>query len=265
MKLIKITMAAAFSFVLLGMAGCAAIGTSVAHKDLNVQTKMTQSIFLNPVEPDQRTVFIQYRNTTDKPVNVESQIASAVMAKGFKIIQDPAKAHYWLQVNVLQVGMVNPTAAKEAGAGSGAASGALIGGAAGAIGSNNATGTLAGAVIGGVAGEVINNSVHDVTYTMVTDVQIAALSSQNIQHGGVVTKTSVSGKLGQTKLNNKPVDLSGTKSKSSIDENTAAQYKGNRVYYKTRVISTANKVNLQFPEALPALEQGLSQSIGNLF
>ncbi|WP_422491663.1 complement resistance protein TraT, partial [Endozoicomonas sp. ALE010] len=34
--------------------------------------------------------------------------------------------------------------------------------------------------------------------------------------------------------------------------------------YQTRVVSTANKVNLKFEEALPELKKGLSNSISGL-
>ena len=35
--------------------------------------------------------------------------------------------------------------------------------------------------------------------------------------------------------------------------------------YQTRIISTANQVNLEFEEAREALSQGLANSIGGLF
>jgi hypothetical protein len=35
--------------------------------------------------------------------------------------------------------------------------------------------------------------------------------------------------------------------------------------YRTRVVSTANKVNLEYEEAAPALTQGLAKSLSGLF
>ncbi|MEK7792160.1 MAG: complement resistance protein TraT, partial [Pseudomonadota bacterium] len=46
--------------------GCAAVHTSIAKKDLDVKTKMSDTIFLDPVEPEQRTVYLNVRNTSDK-------------------------------------------------------------------------------------------------------------------------------------------------------------------------------------------------------
>ena len=55
--------AIAFSVIL---SGCAAVHTSIAKKDLDVQTKMSDTIFLDPVEPDRRIVYLNVRNTSDK-------------------------------------------------------------------------------------------------------------------------------------------------------------------------------------------------------
>ena len=52
---------AAFS---LQLAGCAATQVAISKKDLVVQTKMSDSIFLNPVEPDQQTIYVTVRNTS---------------------------------------------------------------------------------------------------------------------------------------------------------------------------------------------------------
>ena len=52
--------------LVLLLGGCAAVHTSIAKKDLDVQTKMSDSIFLDPVGPDKRSIFVQVRNTSDK-------------------------------------------------------------------------------------------------------------------------------------------------------------------------------------------------------
>ena len=49
----------------LSVAGCAATHTAIAKRDLDVQNKMTDTIFLDPVGPAQRTVYVQVRNSSD--------------------------------------------------------------------------------------------------------------------------------------------------------------------------------------------------------
>ena len=48
------------------LSGCAAVHTSIAKKDLDVQTKMSDSIFLDPVEPSKKIIYLNIRNTSDK-------------------------------------------------------------------------------------------------------------------------------------------------------------------------------------------------------
>lgn len=50
---------------------------------------------------------------------------------------------------------------------------------------------------------------------------------------------------------------SGIKLQTSTEE-------GNRAKYQTRVVSSANKVNLKFEEAKPALEAQLAKSVANI-
>ena len=90
-----------FSLVL---SGCAAVHTSIAKKDLDVQTKMSDSIFLDPVEPSQKTVYLNIRNTSDKTnFDITGTVARALEGRGYRITNNPKEAHYWLQVNILSV------------------------------------------------------------------------------------------------------------------------------------------------------------------
>ena len=225
------------------LAGCAATTTAIRYGDLDVQNKMTNTIFLDPVAPAQRTVLVQIRNTTDKRLNIEPQIKGAIAARGYRIVDDPAKAHYILQANVLQVGRTDQSALERsqmAGFGGvvlGTGVGALLGG----------DQAVAGGVIGGLAGGAIEaisgSAVKVVWYSMITDIQI----SEKIK--GAVSQQF------QSQLK------SGT---SSTTTQTFADVT-NRKKYQTRIVSSARKTNLEFQEALPHLEQGLINSIGGVF
>ena len=130
-KAAKLFVLIAVLALVAALAGCAATYTGIRYKDLQVQNKMSASIFLDPVPPEQRTVFIQVRNTSDKPFDLQQDVAAMVAAKGYQIVQDPNRAHYWLQANVLQVGEMDASALETAGmAGFG---GPLAGAAAGAL------------------------------------------------------------------------------------------------------------------------------------
>ena len=89
----------------LALSGCAAGTTAIAKRNLDVQTKMSDTVFLDPVPPDERTVYVDVRNTSDKPdFDIGPQIRSAVAARGYRVVDDPRTAHFVLQANVLQAG-----------------------------------------------------------------------------------------------------------------------------------------------------------------
>lgn len=226
------------------LSGCAATELAISKRNLDVQTKMSNTVFLDPVPGDQRTIVVQVRNTSDKPnFTIDSELRNALSAKGYRIVDDPAKAHFMLQVNILQVGKMDPSASNQtlnAGFG-GAVAGMAI---AAASGSRSNHGVLTGGILGGLASTVTNAMVKDVTYSVITDLQISEHLS-----GGKAKVTSES-KLAQ-----------GTSGTTTIATSGETQWQR----YQTRLMSSANKVNLDFEEAVPELVKGLSTSISGLF
>jgi len=160
------------------LVGCAATQTMISKRKPDVQSKMSNTIFLNPVEDEQKSIYVQVKNTSDKPnFNIDSKIKRNLESKGYKTVASLNSAHYLLQANILQVGKADPTAAEKmflGGYGSNiqaVAAGAVIGGFAG--GGRSVGGVFAGGLIGGVLDTVANAAVKDVTYTVITDLQIS--------------------------------------------------------------------------------------------
>ena len=236
------------ALMLVSFSGCSAMKTAVKKRNLDVQTKMSSTVFLEPVSPDKKIIYFDMRNTSDKQLNVKNTIANEFRAKGYTITNDPAKATYMLQGNILKVGKSDLREAKAMmGSSFGAA---LTGGAVGATtsyalggnGRTNAAIGLAGAALG-FLGDAL---VEDTVYVMVTDLQIR----ERPLAGEVVTQTQ------QANL------AQGTSTKVQQD------IKGGKVKwktYRTRIISTANKMNLKFDEARPVLEKALVRSIAGVF
>ena len=72
------------------LSGCAATQVAISKRDLDVQTKMSETVFLDPVGADKKTILGQSRNTSDKPdLSVNDEIAAALQAKGYTLMQDP--------------------------------------------------------------------------------------------------------------------------------------------------------------------------------
>jgi hypothetical protein len=232
----------------LALAACAATTTAISKRNLDVQTKMTESIFLDPVPADRRTVFVQVRNTSDKPdFDLEPAVRAAVESRGYRVVDDPTEAHYLLQANVLQAGRSSDGAAEDTFAGGFGSM--VLGGAAGAgagrVLSENTGVIVGGALAGAAISAVADAFVQDVTYSIISDVQISERAAE-----GVVVTESARQDLSQ-----------GTSGSRVLSSTETTEWKR----YRTRVMSKANKVNLEFEEAAPDLVAGLTRSIAGIF
>ena len=231
--------------VAFGMSGCAATQLALEKKDLDVQTKMSETIFLDPVGPDKKTVFIDIKNTSDKEVNILQDLTAAIAGKGYRVVQDPNQAHYLLQGNILSVGKVDPSALQSVMAGGygGAVFGGVVGAGIGAAAGRSYGSMAAGGIIGGIAETVTGALVKDVYYAMITDLQISERSAAPVSQvmGSNLTQGT------QTRV------------QQHVEETV------NWKRYRTRIGTSANKVNLKFEEALPEIQKGLCKSISGLF
>jgi hypothetical protein len=236
---------------LISLNGCSAIHTAIAKKNLDVQTKMSDTIFLNPVTPDKKIIFVDIKNTSDKSnFDIQNSINHVLITKGYKVTNNPDAAHYWLRANILSVDKANPTAAEIAlnsgfggsltGIAVGAATGGAIGGWAGA-----GLGGLAGAAAFSVAETVADAAVEDVTYMVITDLEVAERAKD-----GVIVR--------QDSQQNLKQGIGGARTQISSEITDRKQY-------RARIVSIANKMNLDFAEAAPELESGLAQTISGIF
>lgn len=241
---------------LMFLAGCAASQTMISKRNLDVQTKMSETIFLDPVGPDKKVIFVEIRNTSDKDnFDIDHSIKDAVSKRGYRITQNPDEAYYRLQANVLSVAKTDPTAAQQALAGGyggplmsalgGAAAGAAIGGMAGGTYAAAGMGAGAGGLVLGGAELITGALVKDVTFMVVTDVQVVEKAAE-----GVLIR--------QDNQQNLKQGIGGSQQQTSSEVTKHKKY-------RTRVVSTANKANLDYEDAAPALAQGLTRSLAGLF
>lgn len=256
LRAIQVGRVAVAGMALLFLVGCAASQTMISKRNLDVQTKMSETIFLDPVGPEKKVIFVDVRNTSDKDnFDIATPIKDAIAKRGYRITQNPDEAHYRLQANVLSVAKTDPTAAQQALAGGyggplmsalgGAAAGAAIGGMAGGTYAAAGMGAGAGALVLGGAELVTGALVKDVTFMVVTDVQVVEKAPE-----GVIVR--------QDNQQNLKQGIGGS------EQQTSSEVTKNKKY-RTRVVSTANKANLDYEEAAPALSQGLTRSLAGLF
>lgn len=227
----------------LMLSGCGAMSTVIKKRNLEVKTQMSESIWLEP--STERTVYLQIKNTSDKDMSgLQNKITSQVDAKGYRIVKNPADAYYWIQANVLKADKMDIREAQGflSRGYEGALQTAALGAGITAYNSNSAGATLGVGLAAGLVGMAADAMVEDINYTMVTDVQIAERTTAEVT-------TDNMGALKQ--------GSSGYKVQTSSET-------GNQHKYQTRIVSTANKVNLKFEEAKPVLEDQLAKSIANI-
>ena len=235
LKTILFSLLLIFAFV-----SCSTMHTVISKRNLDVQTKMSDTIWLEPAAANEKTVFIQIRNTSGKNLNIEQKITNILASKGYRIVNDPSEAKYWLQANILKVDKVNLDSDNGF---SDAVLGAGIGGVLGAQRSGGAYTALGWGLAGAAIGTLADALVSDTAYAMVTDILITEKTGRNVQ-----TSTRNSVKQGN----------SGSISSSSTGSS-------NMEKYSTKVLSTANQVNLNFNSAVPILEDELGKVIGGIF
>ncbi|MCJ8270126.1 MAG: complement resistance protein TraT [Psychrosphaera sp.] len=227
----------------LYLGGCSAIYTSMAKSDLHSQTKMSRTIFLDPMSADKRIIFVQIRNTSDRPAfELENQIKQKLRHRGYQVTDDPEQANYWLQANVRRVteddGQYGENALNKG------FQGALTGGYIGsAFGSGD--GKVGAVIAGALIGMAVEASTSDVYYTAVTDVLVSVRARE-----GEVLKTQENTRIRMGANGHRRVTSSGTTDMKQ---------------YQTRIVSTANKVNLEYEEAAFTLRNGLINSISGIF
>jgi hypothetical protein len=229
-----------------GLTGCNTTTKLIKHGKLEVQTKMSNTVFLDPIADDKKTVLLQIRNTTDKSgLDMVSQIKAAVQGKGYKIVTDPKLANVMIQANILQVGkstLEDPFELLSGGYGSGLVgfgAGAALSGAFGSSG----RGMLGAGLLTGAANTILEAAVEVVNFTMITDLQISEKAE-----GEIVDESS---------------DANLKQGNSGFKKNTWKS-KTNWKRYQTRIVSVAKKTNLKFEEAVPELVSGLVNSIAGV-
>lgn len=226
----------------LAFSGCATTAGSttsasgLSSGNVALSTKMSSSIFLQPIAPQQKIVYVSARNTsTAAGLNFRNELISALISEGYRITNNPQEANFVLMSNVLYIGKEshNYTLA-----------GALAGGFGGAlVGSryNSGTGVIAGGVLGALAGGVIGSMFQNKNYMMVVDIQLEQ------RQAGTYTTSSTNASQGTA--SNITTYNSGVK---------------NWAIYRDRIVSQASAINLKFSSAEPLLKRQMAHSIANL-
>lgn len=232
--------------VMSSLVGCASARVVLSKSALDIQTKMTATLFVDPPESESaKTFYLQAKNTSDKEFDITENLRRALVAKGYRAVSKPSLAHFLLQVNVLQFGKSSQTAADTwFYRGYGSAGGTMQDTAYIAGATNNKTYVGLG-LLGDLSSLVADSIIKDVYYSAVTDVQIKERLGNGQKSETVSTHFNESGTSGHTY--------------SRVEEKSGWKIS------QTRILSSANKANLEFETAAPELKKALVQSVAGVF
>lgn len=217
--------------VTITLSGCFATNTAITKRNLEIKTKMSETLFLDPVSDDQKIIYVKIRNTTGVDgLGIEDSIKTSLIKNGYVIITNPNRANFILQANILQAGQNTDEKSLLENFADAVVPG-IIGG---VIGKNAGgdTGAVIGATAGATVGFMSSSLVQDVTYSLITDIEV----KQRTTTSSIKTKNK----------------------KDNIDENGWKRF-------STRIVSYANKVNLKYEQAEPELVKALVASITGIF
>ena len=83
-KIAKITTLTTASALLISLSGCTAMSTMIKHRNLATESKMSNSIMLPPLSPDEKTIFVQVKDTTSYDFDqLKTDLVSDLQKSGF--------------------------------------------------------------------------------------------------------------------------------------------------------------------------------------
>lgn len=238
--------------MLTALGGCAAVNTAIAKRKLDIQTKISTAVFVDPVKRAKRTVYVDIRSgVMEFDRNGLSRAVKEAFVgntNGYTITDDPDEAQYQMNIFVIALERASPTAAEVAlnqgyrgDVGSGAAAGMVVGAQRG----GTATSAVTGGLLGAIGTTAANAFIQDTTFMLVADVQV----KEKAAPGVIVRK--------DTKVSAKVSDA-GT-STQTVSEAT------NKKEYRTRIVTTANQANLDLVDAQEQMFKKTAYAMASFF
>ena len=234
----------------LTLFGCSAMNTALKKQELDVESRLSHSVVLEPLSPVERIVYARIRDVSGNNLRsvMQQKITNQLTAEGFVVTNDPKEANLMLNATILSAGK---TTADEASRSltsgyKGAAEGAAIGYIATSGNGNSVkTGLLAGA-----AGFIADALVEDVYYTFVMDIELR----ERPLEGDIYSNSTSNRAIGAVSTQNKAIR---NVNKSSVQR--GENYKW--IIHETRIVTTANQMNLKLEEAIPAVQDKTALSL----
>ncbi len=193
MKLLKFLVIPSMFFII----GCASTIKAIDYTEPKISAKMYQSVWLDPQNLSKnRNIYVRVMNTSGyQGIDFMDLLKRKISEKGFNVIDDPGKADYIVQVNVLYLDEEKESLTADSmlvGGVGGAIAGSYIGGGT----RENIAGALGGAVIGSLIGGLVGKTIAVNSFTGVAEVRI----QENLNNTTKEHDTRIAVKAEQTNM-----------------------------------------------------------------
>jgi len=232
---------------------------------LQTSATMSQTIFLNPVSKDKKSVFLNIKNTSGENVNLEPKLRNILQAKSYEIVDNPELATYILSTNVLYCNRKQENNAVPAAVAGGATDAGIS-----IYNSDSAGGAIAATAAGALIGGILGKLSEDTIWQMQVDVNVRQKSTGKIytQNANLSGQASVNDTTRSGTLNSFGGDIRDDKSghlSSNALNKTQQSFEDDYIEKSTVVFAEAVKNGLKLDEATPILEDKVAAQIGGLF
>jgi hypothetical protein len=229
--------------------GCSAMSTVMKKQDLVVNSQLSHSVVLEPMMVSDRVVYAQIRDMSGNSLRRGFQVAleKELAIEGIKVTKDPKEANLMLNATIIQAGKT--TAEDVNTALSAGVQSALAGGAIAGLAGGNFVASASIALAAGAAGFVADSFVDDSYYSFVMDIQLRERPLEGDDISNSIDNAT-----------NKSTAVSTSATKSTVKR--GSNY--NWIVHDSRIVSTANQINLTMEEAMPLVTQKTVSSLTNM-
>ncbi|MDT8420104.1 MAG: complement resistance protein TraT [Desulfuromonadales bacterium] len=230
------------------LVGCSATMNAVNNRELAVEAKMSETIFLDAEAlTDEPKIFVRVANTSDfQEIDFSQQLIERFGAMGYQVTRKAKEADYLVTANLLYMGEktseIDPESMFTAGFG-GAGIGALAAATSGSSLRGAGTAGLAVGLASAAGSAVIGGVFHVDEYYGIVDLQV-----KETVEGGVA---------GVVKAN--------VQDGSSTSTQTTRNIQDTRQEYRTRIMVKAKQTRMDRTEACGVIMDRLSSQISGIF
>lgn len=239
------------------MFGCSSMNTALKKRELDVESRLSYAVVLDPLAPEERIVYTRVRDVSGNKMRkvMQTTIEQQLSAEGFTVTNNPKEANLMLNATILSAGKTTADEAdRSLSAGyKGAAEGAALGYMVGAAGGSSSSDSMKSGLVAGAAGFLADALVEDVYYTFVMDIE---LRERPLEGDEIENSTQNKSATGMSTSNTATLSMA----ESSVKRGENFKW----IIHKTRIVTTANKMNLKIEEAIPAVQDKTASSLSEM-